>query len=143
MPQSQDMRHRFRAAGRRITPQRSLVFDLLDGNTDHPTAESLHLQAVQTMPTMSLRTVYAILGELEALGAVRSLDLGTGSKRFCVNPTPHHHIVCERCGRVRDVYVELGPLDIPPDERRGFHVRGYQVIIRGVCADCRRPRGSA
>jgi Fe2+ or Zn2+ uptake regulation protein len=128
----------FRAHGRRITPQRALVCRLVDELKDeHPSVETLHFRAAREMPSMSLRTVYAVLKELEALQAVRPLDLGTGSVRYCANPSRHHHIVCTRCGKTKDVYVDVGPLEIPPDQRRGFTIETHEVVFRGVCMRCR------
>jgi Fe2+ or Zn2+ uptake regulation protein len=90
------------------------------------------------MPTLSLRTVYAILHELVEVGAVQSLDLGTGSTRFDPNPHPHQHAVCTRCGRVRDVCVPVDPVELPPDRWKGFWVTGVDLVFRGVCGECRR-----
>jgi Fe2+ or Zn2+ uptake regulation protein len=127
-----------RANRRRLTPQRALVCRLLDGSTEHPSAEGLHRRAMAAMPTLSLRTVYAILHELVEIGAAQALDLGTGSARFDPNPRPHHHAVCVRCGHVRDVQVPLPPIELPPDQRKGFWVSGVDLIFRGVCGECRR-----
>lgn len=138
MSATQDIERAFRTRGLRVTPQRSLVFRTVqDLGAEHPSAEAIHVRATREMPSLSLRTVYAILDELEDLRAVRSLDLGTGSKRFCINPRRHHHLVCARCGRIKDVVVDLGPVEIPPDQRRGFAITSQEVIFRGVCADCR------
>ncbi len=128
----------FQTRGRRITPQRALVCRLVEELKDeHPSVEALYVRAAREMPSMSLRTVYAVLKQLEALRAVRPLDLGTGSVRYCANPSRHHHIVCIRCGKAKDVYVDVGPLDIPPDQRRGFAIKSHDVVFRGVCAQCR------
>ena len=59
------------------------------------------------MPTISLRTVYQTLNDLAAMGELRQLDLGTGSARFDPNLDAHHHLVCERCGKVVDVYADV------------------------------------
>ncbi len=129
---------RLRAGGLRVTPQRALVFRLVQElGAEHPSAESLHMRATREMPSLSMRTVYTILGELEDLGAIRSLDVGTGSKRFCINPRRHHHLVCRRCGRIADVFVDVGPLEVPRDQRRGFLITGHEVVFRGICAACR------
>ncbi|MCL6552039.1 MAG: transcriptional repressor [Firmicutes bacterium] len=128
----------FRARRRRLTPQRALICRLLDGNREHPTAEGLYRRARQTMPTLSLRTVYAVLHELVTMGAIQALDLGTGSTRYDPNPRPHHHLVCVRCGRAADVHVPLGPIELPPDQRQGYWVTDFQVVFRGVCRECRR-----
>ena len=128
----------FRSRGRRLTPQRALLCRLLEGNTEHLSAEAIHRRAQTHMPTLSLRTVYAILHEMVEIGAGQSLDLGTGSARFDPNPHPHHHAVCTRCGQVRDVQAVIPDIELPPDQRRGFWVQGLDVVFRGVCGACRR-----
>lgn len=128
----------FRARGLRVTPQRSLVFRIVrEMGADHPSAEAVHVRATREMPSLSLRTVYAILDELEELEAIRSIDLGTGSKRFCVNPRRHQHLVCERCGKIKDVFVPVDQVEVPPDQRQGFVIARQDVVFRGVCAECR------
>ena len=127
-----------RARGLRVTPQRAIVFRLVRQlGAEHPSAESVHVGATREMPSLSLRTVYTILGELVDLGVIRPLDVGTGSKRFCINPHRHHHLVCSRCGRITDVFVDVGPLEVPPDQRRGFLITDHEVVFRGICAACR------
>ena len=127
-----------RARGLRVTPQRAIVFRLVRQlGAEHPSAESVHVGATREMPSLSLRTVYTILGELVDLGVIRPLDVGTGSKRFCINPRRHHHLVCSRCGRITDVFVDVGPLEVPPDQRRGFVIMDHEVVFRGICAACR------
>lgn len=135
-----DLQKRFDAAGLRITPQRALLFRLIEeAQAEHPSAESLHRRAAREMPSISLRTVYAILEELREVRAVRPLDLGTGAARFCATGAPHSHLVCERCGRVRDVFVEAGAVPLPAQQRAGFVVKEQTIVYRGLCADCRRP----
>ncbi len=58
------------------------------------------------MPTISLRTVYQTLNDLAAMGELVQLELGTGSARFDPNLDAHHHLVCDRCGKVLDVDVD-------------------------------------
>ncbi len=128
----------FRRHRRRLTPQRALICRLLEVDAEHPTAEILHRRAQAVMPTLSLRTVYSILHELVSLDAVQPLDLGTGSTRFDPNPRRHHHAVCNRCQRVFDIHMPVGPIEVPPDQRQGFWVQGVELIFRGVCRECRR-----
>jgi len=133
-----DIQSAFRARGLRVTPQRALVFRLVSElGAEHPSAEAIYVRATRHMPSLSLRTVYAVLDELEEMKAIRSIDVGTGSKRFCVNPKRHHHLVCSRCGKVKDVFVAVDVVDVPPDQRQGFVITEQDVVFRGVCAECR------
>ena len=126
----------FHDRGLRVTPQRQLLFRLLHGNESHPCAETLYHSAVELMPGLSLRTVYQTLNDLVSLGEIRSCDFGTGAARFDPNVEDHHHLVCERCGSVRDVQLAdpaLPEPDVTPDD---FRVSRTDVVFRGVCAAC-------
>ena len=127
----------FRERGLRVTPQRQVIFRLLHGDDAHPTVEALYERAQTEMPTMSLKTVYQTVHDLEALGEVDVLDLGTGSVRVDPNvEREHHHLVCTSCGRVRDLPLDFDGLQVPGRLRRDFRVDAVQVIFRGRCADC-------
>jgi Fe2+ or Zn2+ uptake regulation protein len=127
----------FREQGLRVTPQRQVIFRLLEGDDSHPTVESLFDRARADMATISLKTVYQTVHDLEALGEVRVLDLGTGSVRVDPNvEDDHHHLLCTTCGRVRDLPLEFAGLQVPIRHRRDFTVDDVQVIFRGRCHQC-------
>jgi Fe2+ or Zn2+ uptake regulation protein len=127
----------FRAIGLKVTPQRQVLFRLLHDNESHPSAEALHLAASAVMPGISLRTVYQTLNDLVAMGELQQLQLSSGSARFDPNVDDHHHVVCDRCGAVRDVYVS-GLDAISPDTSGldGFHISTADLVFRGTCATC-------
>lgn len=127
----------FRASGLKVTPQRQSIFRILSSTTAHPTAESVYAAVSAEMPTISLRTVYQTLNDLAAMGELSSLDLGTGSTRFDPNLEPHHHLVCEVCGRIDDLHAEFPGVEVPAtDEASGFEVTATEIVFRGRCADC-------
>ena len=127
----------FREQGLRVTPQRQEIFRLLEGDDSHPTVESLFDRARADMATISLKTVYQTVHDLEALGEVRVLDLGTGSVRVDPNvEDDHHHLLCTTCGRVRDLPVVFDGMHVPIRFRRDFTVDDVQVIFRGRCDQC-------
>ena len=127
----------FRDQGLRVTPQRQAIFRLLQGNAEHPTVDAIYEAARARMPTISRKTVYQTVHDLESMGEVAVLDVGTGSVRVDPNVEhAHHHMICTRCGKVRDVLVDVGGLQLAPRERRGFAIDGVEVIFRGTCDDC-------
>jgi Fe2+ or Zn2+ uptake regulation protein len=121
----------------RVTPQRQAIFRLLERNDAHPTVDALFEAARDEMPTISLKTVYQTVHDLEAMGEVELLHLGTGSVRVDPNVEhDHHHLICTQCGKVRDVLVDVGRLRVPARVRGGFAVSGVEVNFRGVCEEC-------
>ena len=127
----------FRQQGLRVTPQRQAIFGLLHGDDRHPTVESIYDAARAQMPTISLKTVYQTVNDLAAMGEVVLLDLGTGSSRVDPNiEDEHHHLICTRCGKVRDVPLDLPDVRLPPRYGRGFSVSAVEVNFRGLCDEC-------
>jgi len=128
----------FRRQGRKVTPQRQCIFNVLQGDVTHPTAESVYSAAKAKMETISLKTVYQTLNELAAMGEIAALDLGTGKTRFDPNVEKvHHHLVCRSCGKVRDLQADFRSVSVPPGREQGFEVEDAEVVFRGVCSDCR------
>jgi Fe2+ or Zn2+ uptake regulation protein len=131
----------FRAHGRKITAQRQCIFRALEGDVTHPSAERVHEKVRRAMPNVSLKTVYQTLNDLAELGAISMLDVGTGSARFDPNvETPHHHLVCRSCGKVRDLAAEFPGLSVSRRAAQGFAVDSAEVVFRGLCDECRNPQ---
>lgn len=126
----------FRDRGLKVTPQRECIFDVLWRAEAHPSAEAVYAEARNRMPTMSLKTVYQTLNDLAAMGEIQQLDLGTGSTRFDPNIDSHHHLVCTRCGTVRDLYADYSMIEVPSGAGQGFTVGSAEVVFRGLCPEC-------
>ena len=134
----------FRRQGLKVTPQRVCIFEILwaaqqpDAGThqSHPSAEAVFAEARMQMPTMSLRTVYQTLNDLAGMGEIHALDVGTGSTRFDPNSDAHHHLVCNQCGTVRDLYADYSLLTVPAGSAQGFEVGAAEVVFRGLCEAC-------
>jgi Fe2+ or Zn2+ uptake regulation protein len=128
----------FRAHGRKITAQRQCIFEALEGDVTHPSAERVYEKVRRDMPNVSLKTVYHTLNDLADLGAIAVLDVGTGSARFDPNvETTHHHLVCRACGKVRDVAADFPGLRVSRRATQGFEVDSAEVVFRGLCDDCK------
>ena len=131
-----ELTRRFRDRGLKVTPQRQAVFRALHDNHTHPSAESVYAEVSEQMPTISLRTVYQTLNDLASMGELHPLDVGTGSTRFDPNLEPHHHVVCDGCGRVRDIRLDLTTMAMPPELFGDFTVTSTEVVLRGTCTAC-------
>ena len=126
----------FRARGLKVTPQRQCIFRIIHDDRAHPTAESVFERAKVEMPMISLRTVYGTLNDLADMGEIQQLDFGTGATRFDPNVGQHHHLVCRRCGGVRDVRADFPGLRVPSRQRDGFRIETAEVVFRGLCEQC-------
>ena len=64
------MADKLRNSGRRLTPQRRLIIDILDNTNDHLDAEEVFSRARQKDSRLNLATVYRTLGVLKEMDLV-------------------------------------------------------------------------
>ena len=128
---------RLRHEGRRITPQRRVIVEVLLDEGTHLTADQVLTRARRELPSMSPATVYNTLHELTELGLLQELDLGLGldERRYDIVAEPHDHLICLGCGRVEDV-SRRNDLAGALREDHDFEVVDRRVIYLGYCPDC-------
>ncbi len=134
-----DVAERLRTAGLKLTAQRLAVVQCLVGDETHPTAQELFDRLRPSFPTMSFATVYNTLAALSSVGACSAVQLG-GAARFDPNVHAHDHLVCDRCGVVRDIDVPELPSSVQSAHvaLSDFEVHRVERVYRGLCASCRK-----
>ncbi|SOD60945.1 Fur family transcriptional regulator, ferric uptake regulator [Streptomyces zhaozhouensis] len=135
-----DLLERLRARGWRLTAQRRVIAEVLNGEHVHFTADEVHARAVDRLPEISRASVYNTLGELVSLGEVSEVTTDGRAKRYDPNAhDPHQHLVCSGCGAMRDVRLGEDPMRaLPEGERFGFEVSRAVVTYYGRCPACVR-----
>jgi Fur family ferric uptake transcriptional regulator len=129
---------RLRALNWRLTPQRRVIAEVMGGDHVHLTAEEVLEQARERLPEVSLATVYNTLNELVSMGEVQQVDAGVGPTRYDPNTADgHHHLVCLKCGDLRDVHPQgMGALELPRSQRFGYRIVNREVLFQGYCGKC-------
>jgi Fur family peroxide stress response transcriptional regulator len=88
-----------------VTPQRLAIVEALLATTEHPRAETVFDMVRKLHPHISLATVHRTLETLCQIGEARKVTTLHDSARYDGNLAPHHHVVCVRCRRIRDVEI--------------------------------------
>lgn len=90
--------------GLKITPQRITVLEVLVKSTDHPTAESIHKQVIETIPGISVTTIYNTLDTFVDKGLVRRVKTDADVMRYEPVTEHHHHLYCYDSDRMEDYF---------------------------------------
>ena len=126
-----------REEGVKVTHQRIEVFREVASTEEHPDVETIHRRVRKRLPTISLDTVYRAVAFLEKLNLISRVHVGSERSRFDGNTSPHHHLVCSRCGLIRDFYsAEADRLQIPTEVRSWGRVDSIHVALEGICSKC-------
>lgn len=127
----------------RLTGQRKLIYGVLSENKDrHLTVEEIHSILIRKGSGISVATVYRTLALLEEHRLAGRLCLNDGCVRYqLLDPLEkheHHHLVCERCGKVIDFMSDM--MDVIENQalcEYGFQVKNHRVKLYGICKECR------
>jgi Fur family transcriptional regulator, ferric uptake regulator len=131
---------RLRTAGKRVTPQRRLVLNILAQAGGHLDATEIYEQGRRRDARLSLSTVYRTLSALKDTGVVRELHLDDEHHHYELDAEDEHsHLVCLSCGRVIEVDSEaLARVVVALGEAQGFEIASAQMELTGYCAECRQ-----
>jgi Fur family transcriptional regulator, ferric uptake regulator len=122
---------------RRMTKQRRIVLDELRKLFSHPTADELYQRVRQSLPRISIATVYRNLEILCEEGLVQKMATPGTQRRFDGNTTNHYHIRCSSCGRVEDVDFEPMPnVELAMQSRCNYKVLSHRLEFVGLCPAC-------
>lgn len=127
-----------RQHGYRLTPQREIILDAVCVAGTHTSLDEIWTRVQQQSPAIDRSTVYRALNFLTEQGIVVRADLGHGRIFYEIaHTTPHHHLVCRRCGAVTDLRSEVVQSFFAGiQQQHGFSARMDHLVVHGLCRLC-------
>lgn len=121
----------------RKTAQRNLVYQIVAGRCDHPTAQDVYEQARAGIPAISLGTVYRNLQRLVDQGKLIESKNGPKPARYEARRHRHYHIHCTECGTLEDVSVPYQQeLDRKVARQLRYQLDEHRLEFYGICPRC-------
>jgi Fur family transcriptional regulator, ferric uptake regulator len=127
-------------AGYKRGGARRSILELLDEQSCALSAVEIEQALRERGREVSRASVYRVMEELETIAVVQRVQVGQGIVRFEPvrgGPGHHHHLVCDRCGRL-EPFSDDG-LERAIDrlsERLSLRVSEHEVVIHGACEAC-------
>jgi Fur family transcriptional regulator, ferric uptake regulator len=127
-------------AGLRSTRARVLLLEFFQQHAhEHLGAERVYSLLNEEVRNVSLSTVYRVLNELTDAKLLSGITFGDGHMAYELNDgVAHDHIVCTLCGCIRefsDPQIEARQQAVA--DGLDFSVSGRQLVLYGVCAQCK------
>ena len=117
-----------------MSKQYELVFSIVEQCDGHISAQEVYDRARQTLPNISFGTVYRNLGKLCDDKRIREVPVTHGASKFEMIQKPHGHLICIRCGSIRDFPVD----DIDSLSRvLDTEILSYSCCVTHICSDCK------
>jgi len=120
-----------------LTIQRRLILEKLSETEGHLMAEDIYTLVKETIPRISLGTVYRNLAVLEKIGLIEKLEIQNQPALYEKKKDLHYHLICENCGLVEDLRgVRIDQLEDEIAQLSGYKISGHRLEVFGVCKDC-------
>ncbi len=131
---------RLSQAGHRRGGARHAILELLDEQPCALSASEIQDELRRREREVSRASVYRVIEELEEMGLLQSVEVGRRLVRFEPirhGPGHHHHLLCERCGRLEPFTDEgLERAIRKASARLSMRVSEHEIVIRGACVAC-------
>ena len=136
---------RFTHHGQRYTAQRRVIVVVL-AHSDRPlTIPQMLRRSIGAKSSLAQSSLYRNLAVLESVGVVQRVFSTNDVGRYELNDDilgHHHHMVCSKCGDVRDVRIpesletNLDSALTTLAKRSGFRLDQHRLDLIGHCSKC-------
>ena len=115
----------------RKTPERYAILDKIYATSEHFDVDLLHEMMSESEYRVSRATVYNTVALLVDAGLVRKHQFEKSD-----NMANHHHLICTRCGKIREV-KDPKLLEVLSQKKFArFTTAYYALYVYGICSSC-------
>lgn len=118
-----------------MTKYEEEIYRMITSSTEHLTVEQIFTGLKKKYPKVVMATVYNNVNKLWKARLIRKISVENMPDRYD-RTIQHDHLVCQRCGRLRDIVFE----DLTESLRRqmGGEFLSYDLKVFYICPDCRK-----
>jgi len=134
-----DLAEQLKASGRKLTPARLAVIEVLEREPEHLNHTQILEEGKKIYPKLSRATVYRTMDLLVELKLVRPLYLNDPTQRFVSAAGGHHHLICTNCDTTYEFdHCTVDELARELSEKYNFQIRNHLLEFQGLCQSCRQ-----
>ena len=125
-----------REHGIKVTPQRLSIVDELHGCV-HMSVDELYEAIKQKFPSISLATVYKNINAMLEKDFILEVKIPHQKSKYELAKASHSHILCEHCGKVEDIALDLEPLAQKAANLTDYQINDDALVLSGICPTCK------
>lgn len=118
-----------------MTKNRKLILNVIKNSRRHLTADEVFAATRAENPTIAKGTVYRNLGLMVEEGLLRKVTVIGSPDRYDDRTEAHQHMICARCGAIRDVRFDT--LKEKIEQSLGTDILSFEMQINYICPECR------
>lgn len=124
-------------AGLKSTPARIGVIEILEKSDAPLDATEIHSKLFKKGVRKDPVTIYRILDKLATENLIKRIEFQEGKFRYEISGEDHHHLVCDKCGRICDITIcPIESLEKTIYKTEHFLVKRHTLEFFGLCRNC-------
>ena len=121
----------------KYSKQRELILNYIKKSFDHPNASMVYDYTRESLPNISLGTVYRNLNFLCEMGLIRKVIAPDDSVRFDKIENPHSHVYCTKCNNLYDITSkQFDAISDSVLKETGHQIDSDYTVFVGICNKC-------
>ena len=124
-----------RAHHLKATPQRIEIANALMQN-GHLTIEKLYDILLKKFNSISLATIYKNINLMIENAFIQEVKIPNAKSVYELTKEAHSHLVCEKCGSVEDLHIDLSPMKKLDLSKVDFQINKVDMVLSGICKNC-------
>jgi Fur family ferric uptake transcriptional regulator len=124
----------------RASSVESAILDTLNCDGCHRTAREILDVIRPRLPAVNSSTVYRALDRLVTAAKISVSDMGQGAAVYeQVQSHPHHHLVCQNCGKIEYLDGEIVEDFLQQiSQNSAYQITTNHLVIFGICSICQQ-----
>ena len=119
----------------KVTPQRIEIANALM-HYGHLSIEKLYEMMRKKFPSISLATIYKNLNIMTDSAFVQEVKIPHAKSVYELTKETHSHLVCQECGEIQDIILDLTHLSEIASTVSRFHINKADLVFSGICKNC-------
>ena len=118
------------------------IFNYLAGTESHPSPDEVYENIRVQLPSISLATVYKVLDQFHRQGFLRRVSTEGQVARYDARMEQHHHLICNHCGKIRDLGLDPDTSRPSLPEVADFRIERSDILFHGLGRTCQDSEAS-
>jgi Fur family peroxide stress response transcriptional regulator len=119
----------------KVTPQRLAIAEALYSH-GHLSIDSLYQIMVKKFSSISQATIYKNINLMLENGFIQEVKIPESKSVYELTKTNHSHFVCDKCGEVSDITLDLSDVTQNASQISDFKINRANLVFCGLCEKC-------